>query len=157
MSFYDYSAVKIDGETVSMEAYRDKVVLVVNTASRCGFTPQYAGLQALYTEYQQRGLEILAFPCNQFARQEPASNPEIADFCSTTFKISFTLFEKVEVNGDKTHPLFRFLKKEIPGLLGGGIKWNFTKFLVDREGRVRARFAPHVKPEKLRSDIEKLL
>lgn len=157
MSFYDYTATAIDGSTISMDKYRGRVVLIVNTASRCGFTPQYKGLQALYEEYRDRGLVILGFPCNQFARQEPGSNAEIAGFCSITYGVEFQMFEKIEVNGDKTHPLYQYLKSEKKGVLGSGIKWNFTKFLIDREGRVIERFAPQVKPENLREEIEKLL
>ena len=157
MSFYDYSAIKITGEEVSMQEYRGKVVLIVNTASKCGFTPQYKGLQSLYVEYKDKGFEILGFPCNQFAHQEPKSNAEISGFCSINYGVTFTMFEKIEVNGDKAHPLYKFLKNEKTGILGPGIKWNFTKFLVDREGQIVGRFAPQVKPEKLKSDIEKLL
>ena len=157
MSFYDYSAVKITGEEVSMQEYRGKVVLIVNTASKCGFTPQYKGLQSLYAEYKDKGFEILGFPCNQFAHQEPKSNAEISGFCSINYGVTFTMFEKIEVNGDKAHPLYKFLKNEKTGILSSGIKWNFTKFLVDREGQIVGRFAPQVKPEKLKSDIEKLL
>ena len=157
MSFYDYSAVKITGEEVSMQEYRGKVVLIVNTASKCGFTPQYKGLQSLYAEYKDKGFEILGFPCNQFAHQEPKSNAEISGFCSINYGVTFTMFEKIEVNGDKVHPLYKFLKNEKTGILSSGIKWNFTKFLVDREGQIVGRFAPQVKPEKLKSDIEKLL
>ncbi len=157
MSFYDYSAVKITGGKISMEEYRDKVVLVVNTASRCGFTPQYKGLQSLYDEYKDKGFEILGFPCNQFAHQEPKSNAEISNFCSINYGVTFTIFEKIEVNGDKTHPLYQFLKNEKTGILGSRIKWNFTKFLVDRKGQVTGRFAPQFNPEKLKPEIEKLL
>ncbi len=157
MGFYDFEAVKIGGEIVKMQEYEGKVVLVVNTASKCGFTPQYGGLEALYKEYKDRGFEILGFPCNQFARQEPKSNSDIASFCSVNYGVTFTMFEKIEVNGDKAHPLYKFLKSEKTGILGSGIKWNFTKFLIGRDGQVIERFAPNTKPESLKPSIEKLL
>lgn len=157
MNFYDFEAIKIDGQPISMEAYKDKVVLVVNTASKCGFTPQFEGLEALYKEYKEKGLDILGFPCNQFARQDPKSNADIYGFCTINYGVTFGMFEKIEVNGDKTHPLYKFLKKQKTGLLGSGIKWNFTKFLINKHGEVIERFAPQVKPEKLKPEIEKLL
>jgi len=154
-SIYQFSAVANTGEQVTLEQYRDKVLLIVNTASRCGFTPQYEGLEALYRELGPRGLEILAFPCNQFAGQEPGTDGQIASFCQTRFHTSFPLFAKIAVNGKGTHPLFRYLKDQAPGLLGSkAVKWNFTKFLVDRQGRVVRRFAPQDKPQTLRGEIE---
>ena len=155
---YDFSAKAIDGEEINLARYRGKVLLVVNVASRCGFTPQYEGLEALYRQYRERGFEILGFPCNQFGGQEPGREAEIAQFCSLNYGVSFPLFAKVDVNGDAAHPLFAFLKGEKPGLLGTeGIKWNFTKFLVDRDGRVRERFAPQTRPEDLEAAVEELL
>ncbi|MFM7425711.1 MAG: glutathione peroxidase, partial [Elainella sp.] len=136
-SIYDISATAIDGSPVSLSTYKDKVLLVVNTASQCGFTPQYQGLQALYAKYASRGLEVLGFPCNQFGGQEPGSSDQIQSFCETSFGVSFPLFEKVEVNGSNAHPLYRYLTKAAPGIFGtAGVKWNFTKFLVDRSGKV---------------------
>jgi glutathione peroxidase len=134
------------------------VLLIVNTASKCGFTPQYEGLEALHRTYKDRGFEVLAFPCNQFGAQEPGDAAEIANFCSLTYDVTFPVFAKIEVNGDGTAPLFRFLKDQAPGLLGSrGIKWNFTKFLVDRSGKVVDRYAPTTKPEDIAKDIEALL
>ncbi|MCL4769981.1 MAG: glutathione peroxidase [Burkholderiaceae bacterium] len=153
-----FSARTIDGKRQSLSRYRGKVLLIVNTASQCGLTPQYAGLEALYREYHDRGLEILGFPCNQFGAQEPGSEGEIAQFCETNFGVSFPMFAKVDVNGDDAHPLFQWLREEAPGLLGStAIKWNFTKFLVDRDGRVVERFAPTAAPADLAPAIEKLL
>ncbi|MEN9834619.1 MAG: hypothetical protein RL011_812 [Pseudomonadota bacterium] len=157
-SFYDFSAQSLDGKDVSMADYKGKVVLVVNVASKCGFTPQYTGLEELYKKYKDRGLVILGFPCNQFGNQEPGSSAEIKQFCSLNYPVSFPIFSKVEVNGDKAHPLYNFLKKEQTGLLGTeAVKWNFTKFLVDRSGKVVERFAPQTTPESIGPDIEKLL
>ena len=147
-----------DGADVDLAAYAGKVLLIVNTASKCGFTPQYEGLEALHRRYEARGFEVLAFPCNQFGAQEPGSAEEIASFCSLTYDVTFPVFAKVEVNGDGADPLFRVLKDAAPGLLGSkAIKWNFTKFLVDRSGRVIARYAPTTKPEDIAADIEALL
>ena len=158
MSIYDFTVTKIDGSETSMSEYRGKVLLIVNTASKCGFTPQYEGLEALYEKYRDRGLMILGFPCNQFSDQEPGTNAEIANFCLVNYGVSFPMFAKIEVNGDNAHPLYKFLKHEAPGLLGSeSIKWNFTKFLVDRNGRVIDRYAPSTKPESIAGDIEKLL
>lgn len=157
MGFYDFSATRNDGSTQSLADYRGKVVLVVNTASKCGFTPQYKGLQALYSSHGPRGLEILAFPCDQFGHQEPGTDAEIAAFCETNFGITFPLFSKIEVNGSKAHPLYAWLKSQKGGLLTDGIKWNFTKFLVDRQGEVRGRFAPTKTPAALLKEIETLL
>jgi glutathione peroxidase len=157
MAFYDLSAPLPGGGTQSMADYRGKVLLIVNTASKCGFTPQYEGLEELYRDYKDRGLEILAFPCNQFGAQEPGDAAEIANFCSLTYDVSFPVMAKIEVNGDGADPIFKHLKKEQTGLLGSGIKWNFTKFLVDRDGKVVSRHAPTTKPEQLRKEIEQLL
>lgn len=157
MSLYDLSAKLPGGGAQSLADYRGKVLLIVNTASKCGFTPQYEGLEALYRDYKDRGLEILAFPCNQFGAQEPGDAEEIKNFCSLTYDVSFPLMAKIDVNGDDADPIFKHLKKEKGGLLGSGIKWNFTKFLVDRDGKVVSRHAPTTKPEQLRKEIEELL
>jgi glutathione peroxidase len=158
---YEFSAETLEGRAVSLAEFKGRVLLIVNTASQCGFTPQYAGLETLYRTYQERGLEVLGFPCNQFGGQEPGTAAEISSFCKKNYRVTFPLFAKIDVNGDKAHPLYRFLKKEKPGLLGplggGAIKWNFTKFLVDRNGNVAARYASTTKPESLAKDIEKLL
>ncbi len=155
---YDLSAGTLIGAQQSLAAYEGKVVLVVNTASKCGFTPQYKGLEALYQKYKDRGLEVLGFPCNQFGKQEPGNAEEIGGFCERNFGVTFPLFAKVDVNGDNAHPLFAHLKQQAPGILGTeSIKWNFTKFLVGREGEVVKRFAPKDKPESLESAIEALL
>ena len=152
------SARRLEGGTQSMADYKGKVLLIVNVASQCGFTPQYTGLEALWQKYRKRGLVVLGFPCNQFGGQEPGDEVAIGEFCSTTYDVSFPMFAKVDVNGDATHPLFAFLKAGAPGILGTeGIKWNFTKFLVDREGKVVARYASAHKPEDMADDIEKLL
>ena len=157
-SFYDVAVKKIDGTSMSLAAYKGKVVLVVNTASRCGFTPQYEGLESLYKKYRDRGLEILAFPCNQFAHQEPGDEKEIASFCKLTYDTTFPLFAKVDVKGKNIHPLFAFLTARLRGLFfTKQVKWNFTKFLVDRDGNPVSRFSPSTKPEKLEKDIERLL
>jgi len=158
MSLYDISARDITGKDRSLADYRGKVLLVVNVASRCGFTPQYTGLEALYRKYHDRGFEVLGFPCNQFGSQEPGSEAEISTFCSTTYDVSFPLFAKVDVNGADAHPLYRLLKGEKPGILGTeAIKWNFTKFLVDRQGEVVKRYAPTDKPEDLDGAVAALL
>jgi glutathione peroxidase len=147
-----------EGKSVEMDTYRGKVLLIVNVASRCGFTPQYAGLQKLYDRFKDRGFEILGFPCNQFGGQEPGSDAEIGQFCSLNYGVNFPVFSKVQVNGAEAIPLYQYLKKEARGLLGTeAIKWNFTKFLVDRNGKVIDRFAPTATPESLESSIEKLL
>jgi len=157
-NFYEYSANDQAGNKVALEEYKGKVILVVNTASACGLTPQYEGLQNLYDEYKAQGLEILAFPCNQFKQQEKGSDEEIKTFCDLNFNISFKLFSKIEVNGENTHPLYTYLKKAAPGILGSeGIKWNFTKFLINKNGEVVKRFAPITKPNAIISDIKKLL
>jgi glutathione peroxidase len=158
---YSFSAQTLDGRATSLSDFKGKVLLIVNTASQCGFTPQYAGLESLYRTYKERGLEVLGFPCNQFGSQEPGTAAEIGVFCERNYGVSFPMFGKIDVNGEKAHPLYQFLKKEKPGLLGplggGAIKWNFTKFLVNRNGRVVARFASTTKPESLTKDIENLL
>ncbi len=155
---YSHEATLNNGEMKSLSDYQGQVILIVNTASKCGFTPQYDGLQALYEEYKDRGFTILAFPCDQFGHQEPGDDSEIQQFCSLNFNVSFPLFKKVEVNGSDASPLFKQLKNDAPGLLGStGIKWNFTKFLVNREGKTVERFAPATKPEALKRKIEALL
>ena len=155
---YEFSAVDINGEEVSLDRYRGKTLLIVNTASKCGFTPQYQGLEKLYQDLQDKGLVVLGFPCNQFGSQEPGDEAEIAGFCETRFGVSFPLFSKIDVNGDEAHPLYNYLKEQAPGLLGTTkVKWNFTKFLVDGNGQVVKRFAPADKPEKIRKEIENLL
>ncbi len=155
--FFDFSATLNDGSERRLADFRGKVLLVVNTASQCGFTPQYKGLQALYERHRAQGLEVLGFPCDQFGHQEPGSDAEIASFCQLNFGVTFPLFKKIEVNGDGAHPVFKFLKDAAPGVLGKGIKWNFTKFLVDRQGRVVDRYAPTTSPEKLEADVIKAL
>lgn len=155
---YDFTASTLEGSDKPLSDFSGQVLLVVNTASRCGFTPQYEGLEALYRKYQARGFAVLGFPCNQFGGQEPGDSKEIAHFCSLNYHVTFPMFGKIEVNGSGAHPLYRFLKGEAKGVLGTeAIKWNFTKFLVDREGRVAARYAPAVVPDALEKDIEKLL
>lgn len=154
---YDYKVRDIRGQEVSMEEYKGNVLLIVNTASKCGFTKQYAGLQALYEKYKDQGLEILAFPCNQFGHQEPGDDAAIKNFCTDTFGVTFPVMGKIEVNGEGAHPLYKELKKAQGGLLGNEIKWNFTKFLVDREGRVVDRFAPQKEPRALEEKIKALL
>jgi len=158
MSIYDFTAESIDGAPAPLKDYRDKVVLIVNTASQCGFTGQYAGLEALYRKYRERGLVVLGFPCNQFGSQEPGDEDEIKSFCSLTYDVDFPMMRKIDVNGPKAHPLYAYLKASKKGLLGSeGIKWNFTKFLVDRAGDVRGRFAPTTEPKALEGAIERLL
>ena len=157
MNFYDFSAKKMNGQEVKMEEYKGKVVLVVNTASKCGLTPQFEELEELYKEYKEQGFEILGFPCNQFASQDPASNEEIHSFCLLNYGVTFTMFEKIDVNGENAHPLYKFLKNEEKGLFSKEIKWNFTKFLIDKEGKVVKRYSPTTKPLKIKDDILKLL
>jgi glutathione peroxidase len=157
-TLHDFSANTLDGQPASLADNRGKVVIVVNTASECGFTPQYAGLEALQQRLASRGFSVLGFPCNQFGAQEPGSAAEIGAFCEKNYGVSFPMFEKIKVNGSEAHPLYRWLTSEAPGLLGTqAIKWNFTKFLVDRDGRVVKRYAPQDKPESIAPDIEKLL
>ncbi len=153
----DFSARSIDGREVDLGEYAGEVVLVVNTASQCGFTPQYQGLQQLHDDHAEDGFTVLGFPCDQFGNQEPGSDEEIAGFCERNFGVTFPLFSKVEVNGDGAHPLFAWLRSEQGGLLGSAIKWNFTKFLVGRDGQVRQRYGPTTKPEKLADDIAEAL
>ena len=157
MKFYDFTAKKMNGIEVKMDEYKGKVLLVVNTASKCGFTPQLAELEQMYKDYKDKGFEILGFPCNQFANQDPGSNKEISDFCLINYGVTFNMFQKIEVNGENAHPLYKFLKNEKKGLLSKDIKWNFTKFLIDSEGNVVKRYAPTVKPLKIEEDIKKLL
>ena len=155
---YEFSATTIDGKPRSLSDYRGKVLLVVNTASKCGFTPQYKGLEAIYRQFKDRGFAVLGFPCNQFGEQEPGEDATIAEFCERNFGVSFPLFAKVDVNGADAHPLFKHLTSEKKGLLGtGAIKWNFTKFLIGKDGRVIERYAPTTAPEDLIKDIEKAL
>ncbi len=153
-SIYDFQATTIEGKPQPMETFRGKVLLIVNVASQCGFTPQYAGLEALYRKHRDAGLEVLGFPCNQFGSQEPAGEPEIAQFCETRFGVTFPMFGKVDVNGPAAHPLYAWLKSAEPGILGTeSIKWNFTKFLVGRDGRVIKRYAPTSTPESIEADV----
>ncbi len=155
--FYDYKVKSISGEDVSMSEYKGKVVLIVNTASKCGFTKQYEGLEELYEKYKDQGFVILGFPCNQFGAQEPGGNEEIKNFCTSTFSVTFPMMSKIDVNGDDADPLYKFLKKEKGGILGNDIKWNFTKFLIDRDGNVVDRFASQKTPKALEKEVEKLL
>ena len=152
-AFYQLTATSLGGQHISMADYAGKVVLVVNTASRCGFTPQYGGLETLYKKYAAHGLVILGFPCNQFGKQEPGGADDIAKTCHINYGVSFPMFAKTEVNGSAAHPLFRYLKNELPGVLGGRIKWNFTKFLIGRDGKPLKRFAPSTTPEKMEAAI----
>ena len=154
---YDFTAQSLAGDDVPLTRYEGQVLLIVNTASACGFTPQYRGLEALQREYGPRGFSVLGFPCNQFGGQEPGDASQIEQFCSTTFDGTFPMFAKIDVNGSRAHPLYTYLKSEKTGLLGSGIKWNFTKFLVDRKGKVAGRFAPTVTPDGLKKEIEALL
>jgi glutathione peroxidase len=158
MDIYQHAATRITGEQITMETFRNKALLIVNTASKCGFTPQYKGLEALHQQFKDRGLQVLGFPCNQFGHQEPGDAGAISEFCELNYGVSFPLFEKIDVNGEKAHPLFRFLKEQAPGILGSkAIKWNFTKFLVAPDGSVVKRYAPTDKPEDIAGDIEALL
>lgn len=157
MDFYDFKVNTPQGESISMADYKDKVVLVVNTATKCGLTPQFDGLEKLHQTYGEKGLVVLGMPCNQFANQEPQANETMEDFCRINHGVTFQLTEKVDVNGDHTHPLFAYLKKEKGGFLGSKIKWNFTKFLVDKNGKVVKRFAPTTTPESIENEIKKLL
>lgn len=154
---YDFVVKNNKGEDVKLEKYKGKVLLIVNTATKCGFTPQYDGLEALFEKYHHDGFEILDFPCNQFANQAPENDQEIDSFCALNFGTKFDRFQKIDVNGENEDPLYTFLKKEEGGILGGKIKWNFTKFLIDRDGNDVKRFAPTTKPEKIEKDIERLL
>jgi glutathione peroxidase len=155
---YDFTCKTSGGSDKALAEYSGKVLLVVNTASKCGFTPQFKGLEDIYNQYKGKGLEILGFPCNQFGKQDPGSNGEIVDFCQLNYGVSFPMFDKIAVNGDSAEPLFKFLKKAAPGALGTqGIKWNFTKFLIDADGKVIRRYAPKDKPSAIAKDIEALL
>ncbi len=157
-TIYDFTVRDIEGREVTLDTFRDKVMLIVNTASNCGFTPQYEGLEALYRDYRDRGLVVLGFPCNQFGEQEPGNAAEIASFCKLTYDVTFPMFAKIDVNGPSASPLYAWLKSTAAGLLGSeAIKWNFTKFLVDRNGKVVGRFAPTTSPEALTKEIEALL
>jgi len=157
-SLYDIEVQDIQGTTQSLGAYRGQVLLIVNTASKCGFTSQYEGLQSLYRDLKERGFTVLGFPCNQFLNQDPADNDSISQFCSLNYGVEFPMFAKLQVNGPQTHPLYRFLKSQARGLLGSEkIKWNFTKFLVNREGEVVERYGPSTRPEAIRRDVESLL
>jgi glutathione peroxidase len=157
MEFYDFSAKNINGMEVSMKDYKGKVLLVVNTASKCGLTPQFEELESLYKGYKDKGFEILGFPCNQFAKQDPGSNKEIGQFCLINYGVTFNMFEKIDVNGPTAHPIYKYLKNEAKGVLSKEIKWNFSKFLIDSEGKVIKRYSPTTKPSKLKEDIESLL
>lgn len=156
-AIYNHTVLNASGEEVSLADYKGKVLLIVNVASKCGFTPQYEGLQELYESYKEQGLEILGFPSNQFAGQEPGSNEEIQSFCQLNFGVTFPVLAKIDVNGENENPLFTYLKQEQKGLLGSKIKWNFTKFLVAKDGSVIKRYAPNVAPIKMKQDIERLL
>lgn len=157
MEFYDFKVKKMNGEEVKMKSYKGKVVLIVNTASKCGLTPQFEELEALYKEHKKDGLEILGFPCNQFAKQDPGTNEEVHQFCKLNYGVTFTMFEKIDVNGENAHPLYKYLTSEAKGIFNNKIKWNFTKFLIDAEGTVIKRYAPTVAPSKIKKDIEELL
>ena len=154
---YDFTATSLSGDEVPLKRFEGQVLLIVNTASKCGFTPQYQGLEALQREFSPRGFSVLGFPCNQFGGQEPGDARQIADFCESKYDVTFPMFSKIDVNGFDAHPLYDYLKKEKSGLLGPSIKWNFTKFLVDRAGRVVARHAPTTTPDALKKEIEALL
>ena len=157
-TFYSFKAKSLEAnKEISMEAYAGKVVLIVNTASRCGYTPQYEGLEMLYKTYKDKGLVILGFPCNQFAGQEPGSAEEISKFCSLKYGVTFPMFQKINVNGDNTDPLYKYLKEALPGTLGNDVKWNFTKFLIDKNGNPVKRFGSSTKPEEIKADISKLV
>ncbi|WP_042142356.1 glutathione peroxidase [Paucisalibacillus sp. EB02] len=157
MSIYELSATTLQGDTKDLNDYNGYVLLIVNTASKCGFTPQYEGLQELYESYHDKGLEVLGFPCDQFGNQEPGTSEDIAGFCQKNYGVTFQMFEKIEVKGPNAHPLFTYLTKEAKGFLTEEIKWNFTKFLVDQNGNVVKRYAPQTTPDKISKDIEKLL
>ena len=157
VSIYSFTAKTIDGQNIALSTYQGKVLLIVNTASRCGFTPQYEELQSLYTKYQSAGLEILAFPCNQFMNQEPGTDQQIQSFCQTHYGVTFPLFSKVDVKGENAHPLFKYLTQQTSGFMTEQIKWNFTKFLVNRKGEVVGRYAPTTSPKKMEKEILSLL
>lgn len=153
MDFYKFNAIQMNGVNRSMKEYQGKVVLIVNTASKCGFTPQLQGLETLYQKYQAKGFVILGFPCNQFGHQDPGDNSEISEFCLLNYGVTFPMFQKIDVNGENEHPLFHYLKKQAPGAIGTKIKWNFTKFLIDQEGTVIKRYAPTTTPERIEKDL----
>jgi glutathione peroxidase len=158
MKFYDFEAKKINGETVSMSDFAGKTIVVVNTASKCGLTPQYEGLEKMYEKYKEQGLVILGFPCNQFANQESGTSDEIQEFCQVNYGVSFPIFEKIDVNGRKAHPIFKYLKENLSGgIFGSNVKWNFTKFIIDSQGNPVKRFGPTTKPEKMENTIKKYL
>ncbi|MGL5327772.1 MAG: glutathione peroxidase [Peptostreptococcaceae bacterium] len=157
MNFYSFKAKKINGQEISMKEYEGKVIVVVNTASKCGLTSQLEDLERLYKKYKDEGFEILGFPCNQFANQESGSNGEIKEFCKINYGVSFTMFEKIDVNGENAHPLYKYLKNQTKGILGKDIKWNFTKFIIDRKGNVIKRFAPISKIDKIEEDIKEII
>jgi len=157
MSIYNFKANDIMGKEIDLSEYKGKALMIVNTASECGLTPQFESLEQLYQEYKDQGFEILGFPCNQFAKQESGTNEEIKDFCQINYGVTFKMFQKIKVNGSEAHPLFKYLKSETASLLGGIIKWNFTKFLIDRKGNVVNRYAPTTEPIKTKTDIENLL
>ncbi|HWS01553.1 MAG TPA: glutathione peroxidase [Prolixibacteraceae bacterium] len=155
--FYQFSAKSLQGKEISMETYKGKTVLVVNTASKCGLTPQFEGLEMLYQKYKDKGLVVLGFPCNQFANQEPGDEKSISEGCMINYGVTFPMFSKIDVNGDQAHPMYKYLKKELSGFFGGKIKWNFTKFLIDDKGNPVKRFAPVTKPEKIDQYLERFL
>ena len=157
MDFYNLEAKKISGETVSMSDYKGKTIIIVNTASKCGFTPQFEGLEKLYEKYKDQGLVILGFPCNQFGKQEPGVGEEIQEFCQINYGVTFPIFDKINVNGSDTHPIFKYLKSNLGGFLGSSIKWNFTKFVIDKNGKPIKRFGPTTKPEDMESFIKFLM
>jgi glutathione peroxidase len=155
--FYSQSAISLQGKEIGMQTYQGKIVLVVNTASKCGFTPQYGDLETLYQNYKDKGLVVLGFPCNQFGNQEPGTEKDIAEGCLVNYGVTFPMFSKIEVNGDNAHPIYKYLKAKLPGIFGKRVQWNFTKFLIDQNGNPVKRFAPLTKPQKIAKDIEKLL
>ena len=158
VNVYDFSAKALDGKDINLSSYKGDVILIVNTASQCGFTPQYKGLEELHKKYKDRGLKVLGFPCNQFGNQEPGDSSQIASFCKKNYGVDFQMFEKIDVNGNSAHPLYKYLTASAPGALGTeAIKWNFTKFLIDRQGKVVKRYAPNVEPSHIESDIDKVL
>lgn len=156
-SIYDFKAITIKGEEMDFSQFKGKALLIVNTASKCGFTPQFTGLEELYQEYKERGLVVIGFPCNQFAHQDPSSNDEIGSFCQLNYGVSFPIMQKTDVNGEQAHPIFKYLKSRASGFLTNAIKWNFTKFLIAPDGQTIKRYAPITKPQKLKADIEKML
>ncbi|WP_044117988.1 glutathione peroxidase [Alkaliflexus imshenetskii] len=156
-NIYSFNVLTLQGKELTMKDFEGKTILVVNTASKCGLTPQYEGLEALYQKYKEKGFVILGFPCNQFANQEPGNDSSLTENCLINYGVSFPMFAKVDVNGEAAHPLFKYLKKELPGLFGGSIKWNFTKFLIDADGKPLKRFAPISKPEKIDKYLQKIL